>query len=285
MDLAAQIVVVDSFSTDGTAEYLRENLPHPRIAFLQHPPGLYQSWNFGLRQLNTEYAYISTVGDTVTRHGLQQLLEIAAATQAAIVLSKPEFMEEDGRKSPDIFWPVDDLIAMRKITRPRALHPLEVIAFTATNLGAALSGSCASDLFRTSVLRQFPFPLSHGKSSDAAWSVLHVADIKWAVTPEQFSTFLWHANAPSPQQDREWNAAPRLDLLLGDALRGTEFDVQELLGAVTDWMNQKEQFDRLRKRPFPWYLRPGAWRTRWRRNAARQACLRSRERILSSLEP
>ena len=284
MDVADQIVVVDSFSTDGTLEYLKEHLSHPRVSFLQHPPGLYESWNFGIQQLKTEFAYISTVGDTITRHGLKRLLEVAVATQAGIVISKPQFIEEDGRSSEGPYFALDDLIATRKITQPRLLHPLEVIAFTATNLGAALSGSCASDLFRTSVLEQFPFPVTHGHGSDGAWSVLHVADVKWAVTPEKFSTFVLHAKSPAARQAPDPNTARRLDLLLGDVLPGCEPKVKELLGAATNWMNHKEEFDRLRKRPFPWSLRPGAWRTRLRRDAARRDCIRLQTQILSSLE-
>ena len=61
-DAVAEIVVVDSQSTDGTVEMIRAGLKHPRIKVLQHPPGLYQSWNFGIGQLESELCYISTVG-------------------------------------------------------------------------------------------------------------------------------------------------------------------------------------------------------------------------------
>jgi glycosyltransferase involved in cell wall biosynthesis len=53
LDLAQEVVVVDSESSDGTVEFLQSELRHPNLRFLSHPPGLYQSWNFGIRNLNT----------------------------------------------------------------------------------------------------------------------------------------------------------------------------------------------------------------------------------------
>src|SRR5579883_3310731 len=60
MPRVEQVVVVDSASTDGTPELLHKQLRHPRIEFLQHPPGLYESWNFGVRQVRARYTYIAT---------------------------------------------------------------------------------------------------------------------------------------------------------------------------------------------------------------------------------
>src|SRR6266496_2720475 len=77
LDLADQVVVVDSFSTDGTLEALRREIKHPNLEFLSHPPGLYQSWNFGIQHLTTDYTYIATVGDTITKEGLRSLAATA----------------------------------------------------------------------------------------------------------------------------------------------------------------------------------------------------------------
>src|SRR5262249_54236197 len=53
-----EIVVVDSFSDDNTMAVLKESLTYPHVRFLQHPRGLYQSWNFGIQHLRAKYAYI-----------------------------------------------------------------------------------------------------------------------------------------------------------------------------------------------------------------------------------
>src|SRR5277367_523651 len=73
-DLAQEIVVVDSFSADGTVDFLKSNLAHPKISFLSHPPGLYQSWNHGVGHISARHTYISTTGDTITRAGIEKLV-------------------------------------------------------------------------------------------------------------------------------------------------------------------------------------------------------------------
>ena len=39
LDLADEVVVVDSFSTDGTGNMLRDGLKHPKLRIITHPPG------------------------------------------------------------------------------------------------------------------------------------------------------------------------------------------------------------------------------------------------------
>ena len=78
-----EIVVVDSFSEDGSLEWLKERLRLPHVRFLNHPRGLYPSWNFGLAQLHSAHAYISTVGDAITPEGLRHLFRVMRETRAA----------------------------------------------------------------------------------------------------------------------------------------------------------------------------------------------------------
>jgi len=85
----SEIVVVDSCSTDGTRGILKEHVPHSRVTFLQHPPGLYESWEFWHPQVKTDYDLnISTVRrNTVTPPGLASdwLGNRTTAAQADIV--------------------------------------------------------------------------------------------------------------------------------------------------------------------------------------------------------
>jgi len=88
--------VVDSESTDGTVSYLREHLPGAR--FVTHPRGLYQSWNFGIGQMEMPWTYISTVGDGITRAGLARLLEAGERHGADVVVSpRISWMRRAGR--------------------------------------------------------------------------------------------------------------------------------------------------------------------------------------------
>ena len=257
-DLAAEIVVVDSFSTDGTHDYLRQRLRHPHLSFFQHPPGLYQSWNFGIRQLGTKYACIATAGDTITREGMSHLLEHAESLDAAVLISKPVFMADQTKPGADIRWPIDDLIETLAVTRPRTVSWLEVLLFTAVHLDGTLLGSSASNLYRTDALQKFPFPADFGKAGDAAWAARHFADVKWAVTPEKFSTFLCHPDWTAAVERQNFKVSTRLDKVLRDAVEtaaanGTvpraaleAYAIPEVLDAASRWQDGKQAFDRCR---------------------------------------
>ena len=96
MDLAQELIVVDSYSTDGTFELLQAELRHPRLSLLQCPPGLYQSWNQGISRVQSKYSYVSTIGDTITREGLEHLTATAEALGSDVVISPPKFFTPDG---------------------------------------------------------------------------------------------------------------------------------------------------------------------------------------------
>ena len=280
LDLAAEVVVVDSFSSDGTLDYLRNHLRHPEARFLTHPPGLYASWNHGIAQISAKYVYVSTIGDLITRAGLQQLLDTTEALSCDVVLSKPRFRAPSGQPLPDVDWPIDEIIRTLDITQPRRLHKLEAVLFAMTNLTAALTGSCASDLFRTSVLQRYPFPTAFGTTGDAAWGIQRAADLAWGVVPERFSSFLKHPSNASAAERASYDRSPRLDqvarqMVAAARQAGTlsaddlaRLQVDGLLKAASAYLDTKSTFDQLRKSKVPWILQPQAWRVRSARNWA-----------------
>jgi glycosyltransferase involved in cell wall biosynthesis len=89
IEQAREVICVDSFSTDGTLEMLKAELHHPRLKILSHPPGLYESWNFAVKQVTSAYIYIATAGDGITLQGLRHLVETAERFQTDLVLSPP----------------------------------------------------------------------------------------------------------------------------------------------------------------------------------------------------
>ena len=280
LDLAAEVVVVDSFSSDGTLDYLRKHLRHPTVRFLTHPPGLYASWNQGIAQISAKYVYISTIGDLITRAGLQRLLDTAETLGCDVVLSKPRFRAPSGQPLPDIDWPIDEIIRTLGITQPRRLHKLEAVLFAMTNLTAALTGSCASDLFRTDALQRYPFPSDFGTIGDGPWSLRHAADLVWAVLPDRFSSFLKHPSNASEVERASYARASRMDQVAREAVAAArqagklsadelaQFRLEELLQAVTSYLDSKSTFDQLRRGKLPWILQPPAWRVRLARNRA-----------------
>jgi hypothetical protein len=276
LDLAAEVVVVDSFSTDGTLDLLKRELKHPNVRFFSHPPGLYQSWNFGISQLNTDYVNISTAGDTITRAGIQKLLDVATTTQCEVVISKPHIRSPQGEPA-DIDWPIDDVIRTMHITAPRQLHRREALVFACLNPGGALTGSCASNVFRTECLKRLPFPSGFGNAGDCAWCLTHVAEVSWAVIPEKFSVFLRHPTTSSQAETIAFAKAKPWSEVLAEGMAAwrksgvvTEEDLiwirwHDLGKALTEWHVVKRQFDVRRKQGWPWYLSPWAWQMRRRR--------------------
>jgi len=277
LDLASEVVVVDSFSTDGTVDFLRANLAHPHLRFTSHPPGLYASWNHGIAQITSRYVVLATTGDTVTREGICRLVEVAESLACDVVISNPTFCDLSGQIQPDLQWPIGDVIAMLGVKQPRRLHPFEAVIFATVNSTDALTGSSASDVFRTEMLKRYPFPTDFGTSGDAMWGLMHAAEVAWGVVPERFSTFLLHPTNASIAEKRSFLTARRADAVLRAAMDAwrrsgaiTEQTLpralwEDLMTWLTAYYDAKAAFDQNRRNPVPWILNPSAWRNRIRR--------------------
>ena len=280
--LAEQIVVVDSDSQDGTVDILKAGLAGLPVQFLTHPPGLYQSWNFGIQNITAKYVYIATVGDTITRDGIEHLFAVAEEFKCDAVISKPRFVDDNGRPLPDSRWVIDEILDRLNIQRPRLLSQEEQFLFTVTNLWGAILGSSASNLYRSETLRRRPFPTEFGMAGDGAWGVQNMFDVKIAVTPERFSTYRYHPKAYSLAAYRVESLAMKLFQLARQAVAGqpsSDPALPQILAAV-NWtelepaLNQaaveQEKMDRARGQSIPAILQPSAWRARFVRNRARR---------------
>lgn len=279
LDLANEVIVVDSESYDGTVDYLRSHLNHPKVRYLTHPPGLYASWNFGISHAETEFVYISTTGDTITREGIETLLKTITSFDCDVVLSKPTFRNESG-VAENITWPIDDMVETFRVTSPRKLSRFEAVIFAATHPEAAMLGSVASDMFRTTVLKRFPFPKDFGTAGDGAWGLMHAAEVSWAVVPQKFSSFLLHPTGASADEKKSLQQSKPPHEVLGEAMeswRGcgliSNDDLQklrwpELFRELSSYLDAKRAFDNNRRSPIPWWLNPSAWSTRSRRDAS-----------------
>jgi len=278
LDLAAEVVVVDSHSTDGTVDFLRANLTHPKLRFTNHPPGLYASWNHGIAQIRSKYTYIATTGDTITRDGLCKLNAVADSLDCDVVISKPTICGPAGQMLPDTSWPIDDIIATLEIVQPRRLHQLEAVVFAAAHPHGALTSSSASGLFRTETMQRHPFPTDFGTAGDGAWGAQHAAEVRWGVVSDRFSTFLLHPTNASAEEKRSYAGARRMDAVLRDAagtwrsngtIRDEDLALMKwsaLLDVLTGFLDAKDKFDRLRRGSLPWSLNPAAWLARSQRN-------------------
>jgi hypothetical protein len=274
IDLAEQVVVVDSFSTDGTVEFLKKNLRHPNLQFVEHPPGLYASWNFGIRQITSEFCYLSTVGDFVTRAGIEHLVATASRLNCDVLVSRPNFVDESGQPCAGPEWPMDAVFKFFKVDEPVALPPAVILATALTHTGGAITGSCASDLFRTRVLQKNPFPTDFGVAGDGAWSLQNIGRLHWAVSPARVTTFRLHPPTASSSEVEAGHAKNRLAQLARDSV--TEWlaansgeacdDLKRLLALVIECDEARHRYQELRRQKWPWFLNPAGWHARSKRD-------------------
>ena len=191
LDLPEEVVAVDSHSTDGTLEFLQRELKHPNARVLTHPPGLYQSWNFGIAQCGAKYIYISTVGETIRREGLFELFTAAEQFAADVVISPPRMIDMKGR-AKEKKWPVHGLISALSLRDAVAIEGVAAQIFAVSHLRRGILGSSASNLYRATVLQRSPFRTDFGTAGDLAWGLEHAGEVRIAIIPRNLSTFVFH---------------------------------------------------------------------------------------------
>jgi len=270
-----EIVVVDGYSKDGTIGFLRGHLHHPRVRFFLHPPGLYASWNFGLRQLRTEFAYVSTIGDTITSDGLRRLLATATKFTSDAVISPPRFVSPDGKPADDR-WPIHDWIESERITAAAELPGVRAFLLSAVNAPRGILGSSAGNLYRTATMRARPFPTEFGHAGDTAWALANALESRLAVCPEAMSTFLVHATQHSRPSDDGPQLRDRLLALAAEkAARVASPAVVQWLADFQNATRASADADRcyrpMRRPMLPWFLRASTRAGRAEKQARRAA--------------
>lgn len=284
IDLVEQVVVVDSFSTDGTVEFIRNNLHHPKILFEEHPPGLYASWNHGIKKITSKFCYISTVGDSLMRAGLEHLVDSSTRLQCDVIVSRPKFVKVDGANMNGPQWPLAEIIEILKLSEPRLIDPLVVAACSLKNTGGAMTGSCASDLFLTKSLQDHLFPTNYGTAGDGPWSMRNALSLSWAITPKIFSTFRRHPSAASLSEVNTGKVsndyAERVQRLMTlwntnqskNYLANLNTGLENLAFNSIKYEKTQREYNNIRKESWPWILRPSAWSLRNQRNFYKNNC-------------
>jgi len=282
LGLVEEVVVVDSFSTDGTFELLQAELHHPRLRLFQCPPGLYQSWNYGLDRLTARFAYVSTVGDPITPEGLQHLTAVAEELTSDVVISPPEFLDAAGQPAGNRRWPIHDLLDWCAAREPRRIEPWKIFLAATLAVPQGILGSSASNLYRTSFLQRAPFQVEYGHEADTAWGIAHAFDASWAITPRVFSKFMFHSGAGLLSEEKKSALVGRLLALARQTLiPSSELvspaplpdsllpSLRELPEAVGQLYECQHRYDQARRRVQLWSLNPAAWQARAQRNRRR----------------
>jgi hypothetical protein len=280
IDLAEEIIVVDSFSSDGTVEYLQRELAGLPVQFHSRPRGLYQSWNFGIQQATRKWLYVSTVGDSITRELLTHLISLGETVSADVVMSNPHFIDEQNQPVPHMRWAIDDIITTANPLRDCALTDLAAHFFALIHTRtAALLGSSASNLYLTTHLQKHPFPTDYGTAGDGAWGMLHSFDTRFACTALSGSTFRVHAKSYSPSDYHVDGLSDRLHEVGLEVNRQQQnrpdvqsLNIPELLLLQVSKVTLYAELKKMRKASRLWILNPTIW-------AARKTYKRTRKRF------
>jgi hypothetical protein len=287
----AEIVHCDSHSDDQTKAFFAQQFSlHRNLRQIDHPPGLYASWNHGLRHCTQPFTYISTVGDEISAEGLIRLVRLAQETESDVVFSPPVLVNEEQKVVNDILWPVHKLIANHRIHSEGSISSTLVFAEAVLHAPDGILGSAASCLFRTEFLRSRPYPTEYYGAGDSVWALDNLLEARCAIIPSPISTFLLHPKSYESNSAlntkiailiRQFIRAKLQRLLEADAIESASQadDIsRELIQQLHDYNEvrlsearwQREVVSHRRQAPRSWYFSPRAWSARYRRNQLRQ---------------
>jgi hypothetical protein len=188
---AAQVIGVDGSSHDGTAEVLREfTESRPNAKFLSLPPGLYEGWNAAVSEAQQPWVYFSTIGDWTTYAGLDRLLREAEEYLADVVVSPPRMVQGKNRQSVQIRWPIHFLLEGRDELSAVLLKQSEAILWATSFLPSSFLGSSASNLYRTQLMQQYPFPVDFERAGDTAWTIEVCSFSKFLMLRDTIADFM-----------------------------------------------------------------------------------------------
>lgn len=237
----AEIIVVDSYSKDGSLDFLKEKLSHPNIKFFNHPPGLYQSWNFGIKKGENPYTYISTAGDIITLEGLTHLLDSIQKLDCDVVVSPPKFEKEGIGEINHKTWPIHEIIKVFNIEKPTVIPQNILFDFMVLYLISAILGSSASNLYKSSTLKKYPFPEDYQNCGDSAWGIRYNYKVSFGFTPKVFSSFLIHPKENSESSQNELNKKNLRELFLDLAYHTISQELNAALPSLSRQLRSKLQ--------------------------------------------
>ncbi|MGB5177298.1 MAG: glycosyltransferase family A protein [Gammaproteobacteria bacterium] len=285
-----EVVVVDSHSSDGTAEYLRQRLAGKNIRHLSHPPGLYESWNFGLGQIQSEWAYIATVGDSMPEASIEGLVAVGQASSSDLVISPPTLVSVTG-KPLGKQWPIHKYIQWKAADRPGLMSGFEVFLWNTLSVPGSLIGSSASNIYRTEYIQAHPFPEGFRHACDTAWALRNSFAARWAVAPGLHSDFMVHPSTPRSPEPVRRQSHERLHELAQDVFESVSIGSYPEKALYADLLKDywdaslcaliaNRNYLAIRKRRYPWFLSAAAWRERSGRDGQAGRADRIRARIL-----
>lgn len=195
-----ELIVCDSYSDDGTWEYMEQYSRDPRVRLFRVPKeGLYAGWNECLRRVRGEFIYIATADDTMRSDCLEKLVE-ALSCNLTCDVAVCDFDEIDAESNPvtkEHAWHrrfYGERLKQRHI-RPRLQEFLTTLiigtpwyTMTAVLLRARLLDRCGL------------FPTDIGFLGDNVWTARVALMTDVVYVPERLATFRRHGSQASGQK-------------------------------------------------------------------------------------
>ena len=96
-----EVIVVDTGSTDGSRELVRDCFPHARLLHLADNPGYGGAANAGIRLASGRYLLVMNADAWPVRHAVERLVEFADGEPSAGVVG-PRLRNPDGTLQPSV---------------------------------------------------------------------------------------------------------------------------------------------------------------------------------------
>ena len=264
-----EFIWVITESPDGSHITARKAAKQLGGQVFEVPRGLYQAWNSGIARATGEFVYISTIGDTITPEGLDALFVCIRKNKADVVFSPPVISpatRTNLKRFPH--WPVFKFAQILNKIADNCMPKEKAILMQILSGASGLLGSCASCLFRTSLLKSRPFPTEYHHYCDTAWTYQQLPEVTLSFHPNPVAKFVIH----DVETSRTVNKKQIYSLMNSAALH--------LPKKEHAWVNQlthaSMNIDDIRD-PHPkygWWILPNAWLFRIVRESSKNKLLR-----------
>lgn len=190
----AEIIAIDSSSTDGTWEVLQERLAPLGAKLISTGPGLYQAWNQGVSQATQPFIYFSTIGDIISRHDIYKIHEIISSKSLDLLIAPPRMIDESGMEIKSTKWPIHYITNRLPDDKILELDPKEKLLLASAFIPESIIGSSASNIYCSNILKQNPFPVEFGHEGDVAWAIKNIPNIKTGIYTSIIGNFCLDGN-------------------------------------------------------------------------------------------
>ncbi len=190
-----EIIAIDSKSRDGTKELLEERLKPLGAKIISTDPGLYEAWNLAASSATQPYIYYSTICDIINKQGLIDLTSVMIEKDLDVIISPPSIVSIKGEIIQEIMWPIHYAVKYLNFENGIVLlNEFEKDLMTSCFFPASIIGSSASNIYRSEVIKNNPFPTDVGMIGDVFWALRNFQKMNVGIFNEKLATFCWDGN-------------------------------------------------------------------------------------------